>query len=102
MNTSIFYIFITFLLNSSLIFSFFENVEFKKIPTPCDYVCEGGGCLFTNCENRAYCPGGACDFISSVSPSCSGGFFFFVFNFLKISIKPLKKHIFQKFTNRSM
>jgi hypothetical protein len=65
------------LLKSSFIFSFFENVEFKKIPTPCDYVCEGGGCLFTNCENRAYCPGGACDFISSVSPSCSGGFLFF-------------------------
>ena len=51
----------------------FENIEFKKIPRSCDFVCEGGGCLYENCEYTASCPGGACDFISSVEPSCSGG-----------------------------
>ena len=82
-----------------IVTAIFENIEFKKVRRPCDFLCQGGGCLFANCDEPAHCPGGnrtpkvinniplflsvhthtllfssgACDFISAVEPTCSGG-----------------------------
>ena len=37
----------------------------------CDYDCQGGRCLFEQCEDPT-CRGGACEFIECTRPTCEG------------------------------
>lgn len=43
-----------------------------KIATPCDEICKGGGCYYEHCTESATCPGGACEFVNCIAPTCNG------------------------------
>mmetsp|Transcript_23978 Transcript_23978/g.24567 ORF Transcript_23978/g.24567 Transcript_23978/m.24567 type:complete len:121 (-) Transcript_23978:32-394(-) len=46
--------------------------EIEHIETLCDISCDGGACLYNNCDYPS-CNGGACKFINCYKPTCQGG-----------------------------
>ena len=49
-------------------------LKFEKILKPCDYHCEHGSCSYKSCNPSPNCPGGACYYFESVSPTCTGSY----------------------------
>lgn len=64
--------------------------EIEHIETLCDISCDGGACLYNNCDYPS-CNGGACKFINCYKPTCQGIIIIiilslFLFLFLSISL----------------
>lgn len=64
-----------FLLNFLILFNIIKCSwihEIEHTETSCSIPCDGGACLFINCETSSSCSGGACKFINCLYPSCQG------------------------------
>ena len=56
--------------------SYSDMFNVKHRPVACDYECNGGACLFENCQEPVYCGGGACKFVNCVNPVCNGKYIY--------------------------
>ena len=68
-----------------IISAFLFDPDFPTVYKKCTYICDHGACSFEYCGNSPSCPGGACKFYRSISPSCSG----FIYDIVNVMSKPV-------------